>query len=86
MQQKKKQFYDDQGNFILRPYRLKDLAVIYDVSTRTLRRWINDKAPQYGNKTKKYFSIEQVKGITSALGMPQKICTVVTMYSQTKAA
>jgi uncharacterized protein YjcR len=79
MQKTVKKLYDEQGNLIIRPYRLMDLAAIYGVSTRTLRRWIDGKAPEYGNKTKKYFTIEQVKGIVTALGMPQKISLVVPM-------
>lgn len=79
MQRTKKQLYDEQGNLIIRPYRLMDLAVIYDVSTRTIRRWIDAKAPEYGKKEKKYFTVEQVRGIVTALGIPQKIATVTQM-------
>lgn len=68
-----KQFFDESGNLIIRPYRLCDLAAIYNVSRHTLRRWINEKAAEYGTKTKKYFTTEQVKGIVTALGTPQKI-------------
>ena len=79
MQKTQKQLYDEQGNLIIRPYRLMDLAAIYDVSTRTMRRWIDAKAAEYGKKEKKYFTIEQVKGIITAIGLPQKISLVVTM-------
>ncbi len=79
MQKTQKQLYDEQGNLIIRPYRLMDLAAIYDVSTRTMRRWIDAKAAEHGKKEKKYFTIEQVKGIITAIGLPQKISLVVTM-------
>ena len=79
MQKTEKQLYDEQGNLIIRPYRLMDLAAIYDVSTRTMRRWIDGKAAEYGKKEKKYFTIEQVIGIITALGLPQKFSLVVTM-------
>lgn len=79
MQRKVKTYYDEQGNLIIRPYRMKDLAAIYDVSTRTMRRWIDAKAPEHGKKTKMYFTIEQVKGITNAIGVPQKISLVIPM-------
>jgi hypothetical protein len=79
MQKKQKALYDEQGNLIIRPYRLMDLAAIYDVSTRTMRRWIDAKAAEYGKKEKKYFTIEQVIGIITALGVPQKISLVVSM-------
>lgn len=79
MQKTTKKTYDDQGNLIIRPYRLMDLASIYDVSTRTMRRWIDAKAPQHGKKEKKYFTVEQVQGIVTALGIPQKIAVVAFM-------
>jgi hypothetical protein len=79
MQKTQKKLYDEQGNLIIRPYRLMDLAAIYDVSTRTMRRWIDAKAAEYGKKEKKYFTIEQVQGIITALGLPQKISLVVPM-------
>jgi hypothetical protein len=79
MQKTQKKLYDEQGNLIIRPYRLMDLAAIYDVSTRTMRRWIDAKAAEYGKKEKKYFTIQQVQGIITALGLPQKISLVVPM-------
>lgn len=85
MQKTLKKLYDDGGNLIIRPYRLMDLAAIYDVSTRTMRRWIDAKAPEHGKKTMKYFTVAQVEGITKALGLPHKIA-VVTMMSPLKQA
>jgi len=65
--------FDEAGNFIIRPYMLKHLAVHYNVCTRTLRRWINKLAPEIGNKKTKYFTVEQVRTIVTALGAPEKI-------------
>jgi hypothetical protein len=65
--------FDTDGNFIIRPYMLKDLAIHYNVCTRTLRRWINTLAPEVGNKKKKFFTVEQVRIIVTAIGVPQKI-------------
>jgi hypothetical protein len=86
MQKPLKDFYDNQGNLIIRPYRLKDLSAIYGVSDRTVRRWIDEKAAEYGKKTKKYFTIEQVIGIVNAIGLPQKIATVVKLSYEKQAA
>ncbi|MBN8674999.1 MAG: hypothetical protein J0L56_12755 [Chitinophagales bacterium] len=58
---------------------MKDLAAIYCVSTKTMKRWIDSKAPAYSNKTKMFFTIEQVTGIFTALGVPQKIALVVPL-------
>ncbi len=86
MQKTTKQVFDEQGNLIIRPYRLMDLAAIYDVSTRTLRRWIDAKAPEHGKKKKKYFTVDQVQGIVTALGIPQKVAVVIPLSSPLKKA
>ena len=74
-----KPYYDEQGHLMIRPYRMKDLAAIYSVSTKTMKRWIDTKAPAHSNKTKMFFTIEQVTGIFTALGVPQKIALVVPL-------
>lgn len=86
MQKTTKQVFDEQGNLIIRPYRLMDLATIYDVSPRTIRRWIDAKAPEQGKKKKKYFTVDQVQGIVTALGIPQKIAVVMPMRQPLKQA
>jgi uncharacterized protein YjcR len=80
----KKQYYDAEGSIIVRPYRLKDLATIYDVSTRTMRRWIDAKLGDTGKKTTKYFMVEQVKSIMDVVGYPQKIATVIQIQTPLK--
>ena len=79
MQKTEKKLFDEDGNLMIRPYRLKDLAAIYDVSTKTIRRWIDSKASEYSKRSKQYFTIEQVKGIVTALGIPHKVSPVVHM-------
>ncbi len=81
-----KQLFDEQGNLIIRPYRLMDLAAIYEVSPRTIRRWIDAKAPEFGKKKKKYFTVDQVQGIVTALGIPQKVAVVIPMRHPLKQA
>lgn len=81
-----KQYYDELGMLIIRPYRLKDLAAIYDVSRHTIRRWLNEKAAEYATKSKKYFTVEQVRGIVNALGMPQKVVILTMKPSFNKAS
>lgn len=69
----KKSYFNAEGNFLIKPYQLKDLAAIYDVHPRTVRRWIDKLAPQIGNKKVKYFTIEEVTIIVNAIGLPQII-------------
>ena len=69
----KKTYFDEEGNLFIKPYQLKDLAEIYEVCPRTVRRWIDAKVPEQGKKQMKYFTIEQVSSIVNALGVPRKI-------------
>ncbi len=69
----RKPYFDENGNFYIRPYRMKDLAVIYGVCGRTVRNWMKAKGITV-QKNCKYFSIEQVTAIVSALGVPYTIC------------
>jgi hypothetical protein len=74
-----KKCYDEEGNFLIRPYSLKELAAAYGVRYRLLRAWIDAEAAVYGDKKGKYFSIEQVRGIVTAIGFPAKISPLMTM-------
>lgn len=76
-------FYDDRGHLIVRPYRLKDLAAIYGVSTYTMKKWIKAHAKAYSDKTRKYYSVLQVRAILDALGHPHKLLpTPIAKYKQ----
>lgn len=69
----KKSYFNGEGHFIIKPYQLKDLAEIYEVHPKTVRRWIDKLAPQIGHKKVKYFTIEEVTIIVKAIGLPQII-------------
>lgn len=69
----KRNYYDGEGHFIIKPYRVKDLAAIYDVSTKTLRTWIVKAAPTVDKNGGQYYSINDVTKIVQAIGLPQKI-------------
>ncbi len=85
MTRTQKPYYDEQGHLIIRPYRMKDLAAIYSVSTKTMKRWIDTKASAQSNKTKMFFTIEQVTGIFSTIGVPQKIALVAPIQQLKQA-
>ena len=74
-----KPYYDEQGHLIIRPYRMKDLAAIYGVSTKTMKRWIDTKALAFSKKKKLFFTKEQVTGIFTKIGVPQKNALVVSI-------
>ncbi|RYY91029.1 MAG: hypothetical protein EOO15_00370 [Chitinophagaceae bacterium] len=68
-----KSYFDEQGHLIIRPYRLKDLAAIYDVSTKTMKKWIDSLKVEVKREKCQYYSIGQVGSIADQLGLPQKI-------------
>ncbi len=51
-----KQFFDGQGNLLIKPYRLKDLAAIFDINQLTLKRWMDKYPDELGEKDGKYYS------------------------------
>ena len=72
MKKDAKQYYDQDGKLIVKPYRMKDLAAIYDVDVRTVGRCMNKLAPSIVRKQAKYFAIQEVNVIIEALGVPKK--------------
>lgn len=68
----KRNFFDEEGHLLIKPYRIKDLAEIYDVSTKTMRKWIASKAG-VAKKESQYFTVHDVAKIVSVIGLPQKI-------------
>ena len=69
----KRNYFNAEGNLIIKPYQLQHLGEIYEVHPRTVRRWIDKLVPQIGKKKVKYFTIEEVILIVNAIGLPQII-------------
>ena len=69
----KRNYFNAEGNLIIKPYQLQHLGEIYEVHPRTVRRWIDKLAPQIGRKKVKYYTIEEVVIIVNAIGLPQII-------------
>ncbi len=70
-----RKYYDDLGNLIIRPYKLKDLAAIYQTKVRTLRRWIKTFEEELGEKPGHHYSVHQVHLIVQKIGVPHRIST-----------
>lgn len=68
----KRAYFDEEGCLLIKPYRIKDLAEIYDVSSKTIRKWIA-KVPGVEKKDSQYFTVHDVAKIVNAIGLPQKI-------------
>lgn len=80
-----KRYFDADGNLIVKPYRLIDLAAIFDVNHKTMRRWMEKHPDELGQRDGKYYSIQQVRFCIEQFGLPQKIAVVIPM-NQSKAA
>jgi hypothetical protein len=72
-QHKTKTYYDEQGNLIIKPYRMKDLAAIFDVNQQTLKRWMSKHPEKLGEKDGKYYSVHQVNYMIAVFGLPHKV-------------
>lgn len=81
---KDKQYYDEQGNLIVKPYRLKDLAAIFDVNQQTLKRWMNKHPQRLSEKDGKYYSVHQVNYMIEVFGLPHKV--PVQLYTEISKA
>jgi hypothetical protein len=56
----------------LRPYNVKDLMQLYDVSRWVINSWIASIRDRLGDQTGRYFTIAQVKIIFEVYGWPQE--------------
>jgi len=54
----------------LKPYTVLDLAKIYGVSDRTMKKWIKPFECQIGQKIGYFYTVAQVKTIFEKLGLP----------------
>jgi hypothetical protein len=69
----KRNYYDEEGNLLIKPYRLKDLAEIYGVSNKVLKKWITNTLPDVQRKDSLFFMAGDVEKIVNAIGFPKKI-------------
>ena len=61
---------ENQDHILVRPYTIKELAKIYQVSIPTMRKWINELKNEIGEKKGWFYSIRQVKIIFDNLCVP----------------
>lgn len=54
----------------IKPYSLTELAKIYGVTVRTIKRWILPHEVAVGSKNGRYYTALQVKIIFEKLGVP----------------
>jgi transposase len=54
----------------LRPYSLKELSGMYNVSKNTFKKWLSEFSEDLGERKGYYYSVIQVKLIFEKLGLP----------------
>ncbi|WP_207515024.1 hypothetical protein [Longitalea luteola] len=79
---KSKQYFDQQGNLNIKPYRLKDLIAIFDVNENTFKKWMARYPEQLGEKDGKYYSIRQVEFMIEKFGLPKKVYIMQVPFSK----
>ena len=57
----------------VKPYSLGELAAIYGVCGRTLKKWISEFKDEVGERKGRYYTIPQVKIIFSNLCLPHEM-------------
>lgn len=73
-----KEYYDEAGHFIIKPYRLKDLSAIFGVKENTLKRWML-AYPELEKKGRQHYTIIQVRLMIEKFGLPQKLSVVMPL-------
>jgi transposase-like protein len=56
----------------IKPYTTKELAAIYGVCDKTLKKWMKPFAVEIGEKQGRYYTVAQVKTIFEKIGVPCK--------------
>lgn len=54
----------------IKPHTILELAKLYGVSDRTMKKWLKPFEPEIGNKIGYFYTIAQVKIIFEKLGTP----------------
>ena len=59
-----------ENSIELRPRNLKELAALYRISYKTLKKWLEPHDKKIGKRIGNYYTIPQVKKIYRLLGFP----------------
>ncbi len=57
----------------LKPYTMAELSKLYDVCSRTFKKWVDPFHAEIGKKIGRYYTINQVRVIFDKLGLPKDI-------------
>ena len=57
----------------IKGYSIKELATLYQISGKTMKKWIMEFAPDVGKRVGRYYTPKQVKVIFKEIGIPGEI-------------
>ena len=57
----------------LKGYSIKELATLYQISGKTMKKWITEFVPDVGKRVGHYYTPKQVKVIFKEIGIPGEI-------------
>jgi hypothetical protein len=66
---------NDENKIVVKPKSVAELAKMYEMTPRTLKKWLVPHEGIIGEKIGRYFSVNQVAVIFKCLGMPNKVFT-----------
>jgi transposase len=62
---------NNRNAYVIKPYSLKELAVMYNVSKNTFKKWLEPINDQMGRRQGYYYNVHQVEIIFKYLGVPE---------------
>lgn len=57
----------------IRPYSKKELTAMYNVSKKTLTRWLKPHLAKIGTREGRYYNVRQIQIIFDLLGLPDSL-------------
>jgi hypothetical protein len=69
--------YPKYSLFLVKPYQISELAVMYGISVRTFHRWIKPLREKLGKGNGNFLSIKQVEIIIQHFDLPYYIKTEI---------
>lgn len=62
-----------KGILRLKPYGVKELCYLYEITDKTLKRWLKPFNQDIGTRNGRYYNVIQVEIIFTKLGVPRDV-------------
>ncbi len=60
------------GDYEIRPYSLKELSLLYNISIKSFNTWLSPFKEEVGKRQGRYYNVLQIEIIFHRLGPPHK--------------